>query len=69
VCSLGVRVLAQKIKKLNENVMVTSTAGDLKAVARVVYCERLPDGRYGIGLEFQGMNFHWSGNPPAGLIA
>jgi hypothetical protein len=55
VCSLGARVLTQKIRQLNENLVVTSTAGELKTLARVVYCQRLPDGSYSIGLEFQGM--------------
>jgi hypothetical protein len=63
VCSVGARVLSQKNRKLNESLVVATAAGDLKAPARVVYCERLPDGRYGIGLEFQGMTFHWTGTP------
>jgi hypothetical protein len=65
---VGVRVLAQKIKKLNENVMVTSTAGDLKAVARVVYCEQMQDGCYAVGLELPGMTCHWMDTPAAGTI-
>jgi hypothetical protein len=59
VCSLGVRVLTQRNLELNERVRVNSLAGDLRTFARVVYCESLPDGRYGVGLQFQGAGVRW----------
>jgi hypothetical protein len=34
--------------------MIRSVDGDLRTLVRVVYCQRLPDGRFGIGLQFQG---------------
>ncbi len=33
--------------------MVRAFQRDLQTRARVVYCQRLPDGRYGVGLRFQ----------------
>lgn len=59
VCSLGVRVLTQRNLELNERVRVNSAAGDLRTFARVVYCESLPDGRFGVGLQFQGTGVRW----------
>jgi hypothetical protein len=59
VCSVGVRVLSQAAKELNERLLVRSLAGDLRGLARVVYCQRLPDGRYGIGLQFQEGPANW----------
>src|SRR5580700_4632862 len=59
VCSLGIRVLTQHARELNERLMIRSLAGDLRALARVVYCQRLPDGHFGIGLQFQGGAVSW----------
>ncbi len=66
VCSLGVRVLSQRAKELNERLMVSSLVGDLRTLARVVYCQRLPDGRFGIGLQFQGRSINWPDKQLAG---
>jgi|SRR5690348_13797489 hypothetical protein len=65
VCSLGMRVLTQKARELNERLMINSIVGDLRALARVVYCQRLPDGRFGVGIQFQGQSINW----PAGSVA
>jgi hypothetical protein len=59
VCSLGIRVLAQRARDLNERLMISSLMGDLRTLARVVYCQRLPDGRFGIGLQFHGVDVKW----------
>jgi hypothetical protein len=37
VCSLGVRIVAQRARELNERLMVNSLIGDLRTLARVVY--------------------------------
>jgi hypothetical protein len=66
VCSLGVRVLTENARELNERLMIKSLAGDLRALARVVYCQRLPDGHFGIGLQFQGGAVSWSKDSLAG---
>jgi len=60
VCSLGMRVLTQRARELNERLMISSLMGDLRSLVRVVYCQRLPDGRFGVGLQFQGQVVNWS---------
>ena len=59
VCSLGMRVLTQKAWGLDERLMISSMVGDLRALARVVYSQRLPDGRFGIGIQFQRQSVNW----------
>lgn len=61
VCSLGVRVLTQRPKELNQRLIIRSLEGDQRTVARVVYCQRLSDGRYGVGMEFLGTGANWTG--------
>ena len=60
VCSLGIRILSQRARDLNERLMVSSVKGDQRTLGRVVYCQRLPDGRFGVGLEFQGQSLRWA---------
>lgn len=67
VCSLGVRVLIEKARGLNERLMVRSVVGDLRTFARVVYCQRLPSGRYGVGLQFLGVAVDWSKDSMPGV--
>jgi len=62
VCAGGLRVVAQRQMNPDEALMVSSATGDLRVQARVVYCQRLRDGRFGIGLHFQGAEVRW----PAG---
>ena len=59
VCSLGVRVLTRAAKQQDERLMIDSFAGGLRALARVVYCQRLPDGRFGVGLQFNAQVGKW----------
>ena len=63
VCSLGIRVLTEHARELNERLMISSPAGDLRTLARVVYCQRLPNGRFGVGMEFQGIAVNWPRDP------
>ena len=60
-CSLGIRILTQRARELNERLWVRLLDGDLRALARVVYCQRLPDGRFGVGLQLQGQAVSCSG--------
>ena len=46
VCSGGLRVVAQTQMNPDESLLVSSTTGDLRVQARVVYCQRLRDGRF-----------------------
>lgn len=49
----GLRILTQKTLEPNQRVVVTSLTSNLRVHGRVVYCERLGEGSYGIGLRFQ----------------
>ncbi len=53
VCTNGVRVLTQRAMEPKERLMVRSFESDLRTRVRVVYCQRLTDGSYGVGLQFQ----------------
>jgi hypothetical protein len=64
--SLGIRILTQRARALNEQLWVRSLDEDLRTLARVVYCQRLPDGRFGAGLQFQGQAVNCSGGLLAG---
>jgi hypothetical protein len=66
VCSLGIRILTQRARDLNERLMISSLMGELRTLAHVVYCQRLPDGRFGVGLRFQGQPINWSKSPLGG---
>jgi len=59
ICSLGLRVLVRHARKLNERLLIKSADGELETDARVVYCERLMDGRFALGLEFHGEVTNW----------
>lgn len=59
LCSLGVRVLTLQPKELNERLIIRSLTGDMRTIARVVYCQRLTDGRFGIGMQFLGNGAKW----------
>lgn len=59
VCSLGIRVLMGRARELNERLLIKSLDGDLQILARVVYCQRLSDGRFGVGLQFQQSAGNW----------
>jgi len=60
VCSSGIRVLTQRARGPNERLMIRSLEADLRSLARVVYCQRLSDGRFVVGLQFQGQAVNWS---------
>lgn len=59
ICSLGLRVLVQHARELNERLLIKSADGELETDARVVYCERQLDGRFALGLEFRGDVTKW----------
>jgi hypothetical protein len=60
VCSLGLRILTQRARDSNERLMISSLVGDLHTLARVIYCQRLPDGRFGLGVQVQERPVNWA---------
>ena len=69
VCSLGVRILSQRFRASNERLMISSFVSDLRTLAQVVYCQRLPDGRFGVGLQLQGQPINWPSSSLGGATA
>jgi hypothetical protein len=62
VSSLGIRVLAKHPVERNRRFMIRPLASDQGTVAQVVYCQKLAEGRYGIGMQFLEAAMSW----PAG---
>ena len=55
----GARVFSKNLWQLGDAVRVTPLHGD-SACGKVVHCQRLPDDRYSIGVNFQGCSVKWS---------
>lgn len=60
ISSHGARVLANSPWKLNERLNLWALPGDLRARARVVYCERLSVQSFAIGLQLLASSGHWT---------
>ncbi|HWO27868.1 MAG TPA: hypothetical protein VNO32_03630 [Candidatus Acidoferrum sp.] len=56
---MGIRVLVRHPRGMNERLLIKPAEGELLADARVVYCERLVDGRFALGLQFHGEVPSW----------
>ena len=59
VSPLGIRILTERPRDLNDRLIISSLVGNLRSLARVVYCQRLPDGRFALGLQFQRGEDNW----------
>ena len=59
VCSKGIRIRSEHARNLNERLIVTALAGGLQARARVLYCQKLSDGLFGVGLQFERQSSEW----------
>jgi hypothetical protein len=68
ICSLGIRVLMQRSRELNERLLIKFLRGDLQTLARVVYCQRLSEERFGVGLQFQQKMPTWLKESLAGAV-
>lgn len=60
VSSLGIRVLTKHPVERNTRFMIRPLVRDHGTVAQVVYCQKLTEGRYGIGMQFLGVSMNWS---------
>ena len=56
ITSIGARVLSWRPIEPNERLMIRFLELNLRTQARVVYCERLRHGQFGVGLQFQGIS-------------
>ena len=59
VSSHGARVLTTRRWKTNERLEVTTLAGSFRSVARVAYCQTVPQSGFAIGLEFGESSGSW----------
>jgi hypothetical protein len=66
VCSVGIRILTRRARDLDERLIINSLLCDLQTPARVVYCQRLAEGRFAIGLQFLGVTVNWPKAPLTG---
>jgi len=56
----GLRVLTLYARRRDEIVEITLETTKQERLARVVYCEKLSNGKYGIGLEIIGDPIDWA---------
>jgi hypothetical protein len=56
----GVRVFSRYFWQPGEQVQVTPLNEESPMLGEVVYCQRLDDDHFGIGLKFQGRPVAWS---------
>jgi hypothetical protein len=59
ISTRGARLFSKYLWQSGETVRVTPLTGD-SACGKVVYCQRLPDDRYSIGVKFQPSSVKWS---------
>lgn len=59
VSSLGLRVLTERPVERDERLIIRSLVGNQRTIARVVYCQLLSDGRFGVGMQFLGAVVNW----------
>ncbi|HEX2713793.1 MAG TPA: PilZ domain-containing protein [Candidatus Acidoferrales bacterium] len=62
ISPLGIRAVTKRPWQLGESVMVISPVGDLRTPARVVYCQRVNENEFGLGLQFLGPQLKWGGS-------
>jgi len=63
VSSLGARVITDSIWNPGKPVLVNISEDNLKLGARVVYCQRLEDGKFAVGLRLNARVERWQ-KPP-----
>lgn len=59
VSARGARVLSTRRWKANERLVISTTAGSFRSVARVAYCQPVPRAGYAVGLEFVEPSGSW----------
>ncbi len=60
VSAHGARVVSGRPWQTGEAAQVTSLKDEITIRGKVVYCQKLPDDRYLIGLNFRGRGVTWS---------
>ncbi len=60
VSAHGARVISKRHWQPGEAAQVTSLKDEVAIRGKVVYCQKLPDNRYCVGLNFNGSPVTWS---------
>jgi hypothetical protein len=60
VSAHGARVFVERKLPPGQQVLVRSPKEGVRSEARVVYCERLPEGRFAVGLELSSRLEPWA---------
>lgn len=55
----GARVLSVRRWKTDDRLTLTTLTGSFRSIARVAYCQMVPDSGYAVGLEFIEPNGKW----------
>jgi hypothetical protein len=59
VSARGARVLSTRRWKINDRLVITTLAGTFRSVARVAYCQMVPQAGFAVGLEFVETTGSW----------
>jgi hypothetical protein len=55
----GARVLSVRRWKTGDRLTLTTLTGSFRSIARVAYCQMVPEAGYAVGLEFIEPNGRW----------
>ena len=65
ISSRGARVLSTRRWKINDRLVISTPVGSFRAIARVAYCQPVPQAGFAVGLEFVEPSGNWIvGNGP-----
>jgi hypothetical protein len=59
VSARGARVVSMRRWKLNERLTIATLTGSFRSIARVAYCELMPQTGFAVGLEFVETSGRW----------
>jgi len=59
VSARGVRIATEQVWRPGDNVLLISPESGIRTQARVVYCQRLENNRFAVGLEFSAPLGEW----------
>jgi hypothetical protein len=59
VSSRGARVLSTRRWKIDDQLTIATVTGSFRSIARVAYCEHIPQTGFAVGLEFLKPSGRW----------
>jgi hypothetical protein len=55
----GARVLSSRRWRINDQLTITTLTGSFRSIARVAYCQLVPEAGFAVGLEFVESHGNW----------